>query len=305
MTKNILNETNKASLITHHDNSSDFNIQEHEKRLKARPNGSLVFTLEEEIDLLRELAKFELGRFMLKNQGLNGYWTSYIILNDLNDKKLTPLEKWLLTESPIIKATKERYYIFKDFLESNLRDNVSIASIPCGIMDDLLRLDTKKFKNIKFTGIDLDEESLLMAEDKAKDNPNVECQFFKKDAWNLGLNNQFDIIASNGLNIYQPDNEQVLNLYKNFYAALKEGGKLLTSFLTPPPLATNDSSWKNYDPKNLLKQKAILGSVIGVKWQQIYRTHEQTLDQLKKAGFSDAHIVNDDMRMFPTVIAIK
>lgn len=45
----------------------------------------------------------------------------------------------------------------------------------------------------------------------------------------------FHLIASNGLNIYEPEDDRVIQLYRGFHDALKPGGVLITSALTPPP----------------------------------------------------------------------
>jgi chemotaxis methyl-accepting protein methylase len=38
---------------------------------------------------------------------------------------------------------------------------------------------------------------------------------------------EFDLISSNGLNIYVKDKEQVIALYQKFFDALKPGGTLV------------------------------------------------------------------------------
>ena len=96
----------------------------------------------------------------------------------------------------------------------------------------------------------------------------------------------------------------MIELYKNFYNALKPGGTLITSFLTPPPAISYNSPWKNYDPEALIKQKAIFGDVIGSKWQN-FRTEEETRSQLEKADFKVVDVIYDHQQMFPTIIATK
>ncbi len=82
---------------------------------------------------------------------------------------------------------------------------------------------------------------------------------------NKGLNG-YDIITSNGLNIYQPNDEKLIDLYKKFYQALKPGGILITSFLTPPPSISTESTWKNFDLSDALKQKVLFSDIIQVNW---------------------------------------
>jgi len=66
--------------------------------------------------IIEDLNTFELGKFLLKNAGLNVFWTSYILLHPdigrISRKSSTgqPLEKleaWLLDSCPIFLATQE------------------------------------------------------------------------------------------------------------------------------------------------------------------------------------------------------
>ncbi|MEN9846794.1 MAG: hypothetical protein RIS36_1941 [Pseudomonadota bacterium] len=61
-----------------------------------------------------DLEKFELGRFLTSNLGLNGYWTSYVLLHpdtgrisreSSDGSPLTDLESWMLDRCPIFLAT--------------------------------------------------------------------------------------------------------------------------------------------------------------------------------------------------------
>jgi SAM-dependent methyltransferase len=289
-------------LITHYDEDTSLNLTDYKRNLEKQVNKALPF--DEEIKLLEQLSQFELGRFLLKNKGLNGYWTSYIILHGPQKADLHPLENWLLHDAPAVKATQERFNIFQKLLQSRLKDNLKIASIPCGLMDDLLRLDYSSVKNIQLVGIDLDEKSLELAHANAQ-NLNVDhTQFLKRDAWQINLQEEFDIIMSNGLNIYEPNDDRVINLYKQFFSALKPGGVLIVSFLTPPPGLSKESTWKNVKAEDAQKQKAIFNDIIGVAWQA-FRTEAQTCAQLEQAEFQVLEVIYDSQGIFPTVVAQK
>ena len=65
------------------------------------------------LDLLHQLTKFELGKFLLINKGLNGYWTNYILTYPTNNIEVSSnLERVFLEELPSILATQQRYKIF-------------------------------------------------------------------------------------------------------------------------------------------------------------------------------------------------
>jgi ubiquinone/menaquinone biosynthesis C-methylase UbiE len=306
MTVNIYaNTTLKTdNLISHKQNSIE-NVNYNEIRKRLKQNINLTLPLEETLKIFDNLIEFEIGRFLLKNRGLNGYWTSYIILHGPKLQNLNPLEAWLLNYAPTVKATRERYGIFKDLLQENIRSDMVMASIPCGVMDDLLSLDYTGFRNVKLIGIDLDKESLSLAQQNIKTYVvDKEVKFIHQNAWELSVVEEYDIITSNGLNIYEHDDEKVIELYKNFYKTLRPSGILITSFLTPPPALNPDSTWKNIDLEALKKQKAIFADILQVKWQA-FRTEAQTKEQLEKAGFKDIKFIYDSQGMFPTVVAKK
>ena len=211
----------------------------------------------------------------------------------------------MIYQAPAVKATRERFYIFQKQLQKHLHSNMSLFSIPCGLMDDLLLLDYSCTENVFLVGIDLDNESLELAHNNAtKLERKIKTFFIKKDAWQLESTEKYDLITSNGLNIYEPDNQKVIYLYKEFYKALKPGGILITSFLTPPPILARDSSWKNFDPEDVKKQKAIFGDILQVTWQA-FRAESQTRKQLTCARFDILGIIYDTQGMFPTIIAQK
>lgn len=180
--RNILAPNVEASknLITHKETAFSVDILKYKESLKLKKN--LCLSLQKEISLLEQLAQFELGRFLLVNKGLNGYWISYIIIHGLQKDDLHPLEKWILLEAPAVKATQERFNIFQQVLKGNLRPKVKVASIPCGLMDDLLSLEYSDIKEVILEGIDLDSQSLSLAQEKAKKYGVANVSFCQKDA---------------------------------------------------------------------------------------------------------------------------
>lgn len=287
--------------IISHETENEFNLSAYQERLRSSSN--LALPLEQELEILKQLTEFEFGKFLLARKGLNGYWTAYMIIHGPQKQSKHPLEEWLLSQSPSIKATQERFKIFQHQLEKYTKDNMIIASIPCGLMDDLLSANYHNARNISLAGIDLDEESLIFAQENvAKHNLPYKTSFVKKNAWELNIDSKLDIITSNGLNIYESDDNKVIELYKEFFKALRPGGILITSFLTPPPALSKDSTWRNYSPDDALKQKAIFSDILQVKWQ-IFRTEAQVHRQLTEAGFKVLEVIYDTQGIFPTIVA--
>lgn len=112
------------------------------------------------------------------------------------------------------------------------------------------------------------------------------------------------MITSNGLNIYEPYIQRVIALYQEFFKALKPGGIFITNFLTPSPAVEGDSTWRNYNSQDLLKQAAIFKDILQVQWQAT-RTEKETRAQLTQAGFKVCEVIYDSQGMFPTVVAQK
>lgn len=246
----------------------------------------------------------QIGSEIFDQQGLNGKNTAYLITGDENEEH--SLMRWLLDKAPTVLATRERFGIFqqqiKELLNSGSR---SFASVPCGVMDDLLTLDFQGIKGTSLTGVDLDPESLTLARASAEQKKII-CDFYKKDAFNLSdFYEKFDVLISNGLNIYVDNDDKVIDLYKEFFKSLRDGGTLITSFLTPPPLL-GGNTWKNIDNSDVIVQSILFKLIIGVKWQN-FRTKKDTIKQLMAAGFKSENIkvIYDSRGMFPTVMAKK
>ena len=265
-------------------------------------------TVAYQLELLNELSQFDFGRFLLQNQGVNGYWTHYMLTHPWSpDKTLTRLEDFLLNRSPTLLATQQRFKIFLKENQTQVKPGAHLACIPSGMMGELLYLDYNNTSHIDLTGIDYDKDALEHGSKLASArNITSNINLIQRDAWNLNIENAFDLISSNGLNVYEPDDKKVETLYQHFYNALKPGGKLVTSFLTYPPGLTDQCEWNmaRINKDDLLIQKVIFVDIMQAKFQ-CYRTSSQTKAQLKSAGFTDIQLIADDSNIFPTVTAYK
>ncbi|HHS8316161.1 TPA: class I SAM-dependent methyltransferase [Legionella pneumophila] len=265
---------------------------------RLKRTSSLVLPIDEELAFLQQLSEFELGRFLLANRGLNGFWTSYLIAKGWQEVIEHPLERWMLYQAPGVRATQERFAIFQSQLKKYIQKKQRIASIPCGLMDDLLTLPVDLIGETELWGVDLDELSLEEASMRARLRHGLKCHFHKNDAWQLPFREKFHLITSNGLNIYERHEERVIALYQEFNKILKSSGVFITSFLTPPEY------WVSCNERDLLRQKAIWSDIIQVNWQ-CFRTEDETRMQLGQAGFYINEVIYDTQHMFPTVVAIK
>jgi hypothetical protein len=76
----------------------------------------------------------------------------------------------------------------------------------------------------------------------------------------LPFEDEFTLLISNGLNVYEPDDEKVTELYQQFFKALMLGGILVTSFLTPSPNIDPNYEWdmSQINSEDLLLSKIII-----------------------------------------------
>lgn len=167
----------QARILSHGKRSET--LEETIQRLKENviKKGDLPYvTVATQRELIDEMSQFAFGRWLLmQNGGLNGYWNYYVVSHpfkgrltglDENGMPFHPLETFLLDRAPIILATQQRFAIFNKEVQKRLRPGVSLASIPCGIMRDLLDLDFSQISEYQLAGIDLDPESLEEAKKK-------------------------------------------------------------------------------------------------------------------------------------------
>jgi hypothetical protein len=258
--------------------------------------------------LREEFGKFQLGRFLLQNLGLNGFWTSYVLMHpdrgrittvSSDGNPFSELESWLLDRCPMFLATQERFRIFRDLTQPLLRPGMSLASLPAGLMDDLLTLNYSETPGVVLTAVDLDPDTLLEAEKNFRClQPPVEVIFERRDAWQLNSSKRWDVLTSNGLNIYVKDDERCTEFYQNVAAALKPGGKFILSFITPP------DQWMPKNQQDLDYQRFLFKEVVPVTWSCV-RDEIKTREQLGKAGLEVVTIRYDSQRMFPAVVARK
>ncbi|KQR18114.1 MULTISPECIES: SAM-dependent methyltransferase [Xanthomonas] len=262
------------------------------------------------LQLVDALWAMELGRFLLRNRGLNAEWTHRLVTYEAGTlpQDTTPaLEYEIFEKTPAVLATRERFGIFRAQLQALLRPGMTIASVPCGWMGDVLSLDYRQCPDVRLIGIDLDPQALDGALQLAR-RYGLEQQLSLRleDAWAQGDADSADVVTSNGLNLYEPDDARVVALYRAFFNRLRPGGTLVASFLTPPPSLCAESTWKLalIDQASLVLQSQVFIDIVQARWAS-FRTHAQTRAQLESAGFASVRFIDDRASIFPTVIAQK
>ncbi|HVE43769.1 MAG TPA: class I SAM-dependent methyltransferase [Gammaproteobacteria bacterium] len=312
-----MGNVNQARLLSHalttvaSDDQFIHQIADRIKREGDKPHVSV----EQQLALLEQLSQLEFGRFLLQNQGINGYWTHYMLTYPWVHQKpegqiINPygdIENFMLTAAPTMLATQQRFRIFLEQNQLQVREDAKLACVPCGVMSELLYLDYQGISTIELVGIDYDVGALSEAKKLADEKKLSSFLTLEQgDAWHLGIENAFDLISSNGLNIYEPDPEKVKGLFAEFYAALKPGGKLVTSFLTPPPGMTEVCEWdmRKINQQHALFQQIIFADIIQLKCRY-FQSSREVASQLESIGYRDITFFYDEARLFPTVVAFK
>ncbi len=302
--------TEPVGLFPFIDAINDLNAQSQEISARVSARGDLPdTTVEQQLDLLEELKKTPIGQSLICTRELTAWatdWCSYGPLFNQCYAKLSSFEKTFLN-LPICIATQERLVIMRQLLQESLHNDMSVLNVPCGLMRNLAALDYKGLKNIRIDGLDINPQTIAHAKDMIKlYRPNVQISLKVADAWDIDCTECYDLILCHGLTIYEPDDARVTELYRKFHRALKSGGKLIVTTITPPPTAENLGDWDmtHVDLEMLLLQRVLFKDMIGAGWQS-YRTIELTEELLGDAGFKNPTVHSDRVKMFPTLVAIK
>jgi len=119
-------------------------------------------------------------------------------------------------------------------IEERSPSEMLVVSVPCGIARDmydvaesLRRKGSTRYRSVKFLGIDLDPEPLVLSRELTRDHASFE--FHCADALQPGtLPNGADVIISLGFGEFLADGT-LFDFYRRCLLALKPGGRFITS----------------------------------------------------------------------------
>ncbi len=281
-------------------------IASYEKKIKE--SDRLCMDQEEELAILDQLGNFAMGKHLLTHGDLTPYWNSYMVTNHSKPFFENSIEEWLIKRAPRVKASREHSDALRHQLQKYIKINSKIATIPAGNMNDLLSLNLDGVFDVHMVGVDSNEHNINFAKDHYKPSNNFSAEFIVSDKLempkNKGFDNHFDLLLSNGHDIPGANADALMEMYKDFHKLLRQDGVLITSFLTPPPEADLRSTWRNYDAKDILIEKAIFTDILGSQ-KQFFQTEDDVREVLEKAGFKIVEIIYDSQAMMPTVVAKK
>ncbi|MEM7402878.1 MAG: class I SAM-dependent methyltransferase [Myxococcota bacterium] len=264
---------------------------------KIRQQGDHPYaTVQQQIDMVQQLAQFGIGQYLLLHRGLNAHWSRYLKLlypekyralgTNIDGEPFTPMESWYLNTPPA-QATQESWRWCREQLQQHVCDGATLASVPCGALDDLLELNFANCRNISLIGVDVDPDALRLAQENVQAyGLSKSVKLLQADAWNMHVNGEWDVLTSKGLAGYEPDPKRLLQLYQQFYQALKPQGILITNLWVPrenwPTSNTSLSAKQRYD---LQLFEVLTRHILQVRWS--YTTQEKVHQLLQQAGFTD------------------
>lgn len=271
------------------------------------------------LSLAEDAARSEFGRFLLCTRGLN--WRTTDLLFDPahqamlrrqeRDHSLGLFDRLAFFSCPLFLATQERFHIFQQCTQPLVMDGTVLASLPCGRMRDLLSLDYAHIRQeVRLVGLDKDQEALqaaqaLAAEVQAQKPLHGTVEFRASDGLRPGLTEagirrEFDLVTSNGLNIYLNE-DQCVTFYRHVHEALKPGGTFITSHIVP----AEEYRWDQINRDHWRLQTVILTVLIGALWEPRVKPAQLVREQLERAGLRDVRILPDLQGIFPTFVARK
>lgn len=76
-----------------------------------------------------------MGRYLLVNGGGNGYWTDVLATHEAKEAYGSEVEAFMLRDSNLRRLIQPTLY---EQVEPVLRPGMSVASVPCGLMSEVL-----------------------------------------------------------------------------------------------------------------------------------------------------------------------
>lgn len=192
----------------------------------------------------------------------------------------------------------ERFHSFQSVMRElivnrQITSDSTIASIPCGLMRELLTLDYEG-ERPHIVGVDKDPLSLAASKELAKELAISHVEFYLKDALFLGPIRSVDVIVSNGLSVYLDDAE-LLDLFQQFQGSIRPGGYFLTTHMTP------EAEWnpEHATEENLQFHRDFFRNIVRGRWLSHLRSIDQVCAMLDEAGFDIVEIRPGETGIFP------
>lgn len=257
------------------------------------------------IPLAEEMAEGPISLRLMRQCGVDGALHDQIIdaalLPTGSMKKHYHPSDVRLLENCTTRGIVERFHNFQDAMHKLIREgqigsDSYIASIPCGLMREVLTLNFEGTRP-HIVGIDKDPQSLLASKKLAAEMAISHVDFYRKDALFLGPIRSVDVLISNGLAVYLDDHE-LLELFQQFQGSMSSGGYFITNHMTP------ESEWnrEHATAEDLKFQHDFLRNIVRGRWLQHLRPISQVVEMLEQAGFDVLDVREGNTGIFPVYI---
>jgi SAM-dependent methyltransferase len=176
-------------------------------------------------------------------------------------------------------------------IEERSPSEMLVVSVPCGIArdmydvaDTLRKKNSTRYEKVRFVGIDLDPEPLVLSRDLTREHPLFE--FHCADALQPGtIPDGADVIISLGFGEFLSDGA-LFDLYRRCLLALKPGGRFITS-------AMNRDRMSDYLAREL------------AELHTHYRSTGDLRTLLSSAGFEKVRTTTDGLGLQTLAVAEK
>ncbi len=267
--------------------------------------------IDEALKILERTAQTACGRFLIQHSELDIYWSDLLLYNP---SQLSSLAKEnadeILETLPLVTALRQHIDIRRQILEDNLRNYLTISTLPCNGMGDILSINDKTLHTLRLIGIDTNPVAFEIAFQKAEQkNLSHWLEFLQYDPHHVPLEKDAAhlVIMPGSAYPFGPVIPSITqNLLTNVYQHLQEGGIFLTSLITPSPTTDAASLWdlKAINPSTLHHQNVLFKDILQIKENHTL-TVDQLTDQLAESGFQNIEVGFDPAKIMATVVAQK
>ncbi len=248
-------------------------------------------SLKTAIEVLEKLAETPQGRFLIQNRHLN--------IPHQNSFFYSPQNEVFLKQMPFVQALHYHVDRRRQILQNSLQNFLTITTIPCQGMGDVLNLDYRDIKQIRLMGLDtspLSFETAFQQADQKDLTHWLEFMHLDPMLTALGKEESHILIIPEcsyplGPLVPLPDSTFLTKLYHS----LKTGGFFITSFVNKTfSFETPPHSEQNILFKNILEIEELNGLDLD--------TFAETLTNI---GFQNLEVSFDPEHIMTTVVAQK
>jgi hypothetical protein len=260
-------------------------------------------TIRDRLDLLQQLTEFSLGRFLItkgrldaEHQFVVSTWPQVraSARSRTMADSLHPLERFLLEESPTMRAFQKRHSAMVAALPNFLAGAKTLAIVPGCLCEDLTELPDSKAVAAGLEAVyHVHVEASAASPQGTQANASAKlastpfgsiAEAVTVESWeSLLLPRPVDLIVTGTLAMNEPEITDIGRLYGQLHGALDgEKGKLITGFLTQS---------SNASASVVETDRMLFRDVIRTSWSQ-GRSADTVASQLVAAGFARVDIID-------------